>query len=217
MTAVATPAEVSCAVEVFLAAALLHKEQPGRPGFTIQEIVRRAERENIYGELRPGVSVHASQHCVANKAPNPGRHKMLYATGKHTRRLLLRDDVVHPDRTGKIFPEPEEIPERYLPLLQWTHKRYTEIIPMRGNQQMVPPPLPPMSDEVPLHRQPFTDFPGHLEPGRQMVPPPGHVPSDNVQGRSPLYELLEARGIGAEMAKGIDPDDYIRELREGWE
>jgi hypothetical protein len=213
MTATATPTEVSCAVEVFIAASLLHKEQPGRPGFTIQEIVGRAERENICGELRPGVSVHASQHCVANKAPNPGKHRMLFATGKHTRRLLLPDDVVHPERTGKMFPEPEEIPEKYLPLLEWAHKRFTEAIAMTGEKRMIPPP----SREAPPNRQPLPPPPGYIEPGRLMVPPPEPLPADDLQARSPLYELLKARGIGAEMAKGIDPDDYIRELREGWE
>ena len=32
-----------------------------------------------------------------------------------------------------------------------------------------------------------------------------------------LQGILEACGIGIEMAKGVDPDEYIRELREGWE
>jgi hypothetical protein len=120
----ATKTEISCAVEVFLAAALLHREQPGRSEFTIQEIVTRAARENITGELRSGVQVHASQHCVANKAPNPARHKMLFATGKHTRRLLSPSDEPHPGRTGKIFPDPGEVPEQYLPLLEWARDRY---------------------------------------------------------------------------------------------
>ena len=120
----ATHIEISCAGEVFIATALLHREQPGRPEFTIQEIVNRAARENVNGELRSGVSVHASQHCVANKTPNPGKHRMLFATGKHTRRLLLAGDEVHPERTGKIFPDAGELPEQYLPLLEWAKQRY---------------------------------------------------------------------------------------------
>ena len=119
-----TQIDVSCAVEVFIATALLHQEQPERPDFTIQEIVNRAGRENITGEMRSGVNVHASQHCVANKTPNPAKHRMLFATGKHTRRLLLPDDEVHPGRTGKIFPESGEVPERYLSLLEWAKQRF---------------------------------------------------------------------------------------------
>ena len=82
----AVSTDITCATEVFLATALLHREQPGRADFTIQEIVSRASRENITGEMRLGVNVHASQHCVANRAPNPAKHRMLFATGKHTRR-----------------------------------------------------------------------------------------------------------------------------------
>ena len=102
--------EVSCAVEVFLATALLHREQPERKDFTIQEIVNRAARENITGEMRSGVNVHASQHCVANKAPNPAKHRMLFATGKHTRRLVLPEDEVHPERTGRFSLRPLNSP-----------------------------------------------------------------------------------------------------------
>ena len=116
--------DVSCAVEVFLATALLHREKPEREDFEIREIVNRASRENITGEMRSGVNVHASQHCVANRAPNPAKHRMLFATGKHTRRLLLPGDEVHPGRTGKIFPETDEIPEKYQPLLEWAKQRY---------------------------------------------------------------------------------------------
>ena len=97
---------ISCAVEVFIATALLHREIPERKEFTIQEIVNRAAQENFAGELRSGVSVHASQHCCANRAPNPANHRILFATGRSTRRLLLPGDEVHPSRTGKIFQSP---------------------------------------------------------------------------------------------------------------
>ena len=48
---------------------------------------------------------------------------------------------------------------------------------------------------------------------------PGQVSDDDLPEKRPrhLEGLLQARGIGAEMAKGIDPDEYIRSLREGWE
>lgn len=118
--------EVTCAAEVFIASALLHREQPGREDFTIQEIVNRAAKENVAGELRSGVSVHASQHCVANRPPNPGKHRMLFATSKHTRRLLLLSDAVHPGRTGKTFPDADEIPDKYLPLLGWAKRRFAQ-------------------------------------------------------------------------------------------
>src|SRR5579871_63206 len=94
--------ELKVADEAFLATALLHREHPERLDFTISEIVERAAQENLHGELRPGVRVHVTLHCVANLAPNSANLRMLYATGKRTRRLLLSSDDVHPGRTGKI-------------------------------------------------------------------------------------------------------------------
>jgi hypothetical protein len=188
MTLLAAPVEVSCAVEVFLATALLHREHPGRPEFTIQEIVNRAETENITGDLRKGVSVHASQHCVANRAPNPAKHRMLFATGKHTRRLVLPGDEVHPERTGKIFPEAGEIPEKYLPLLEWAKKRY----------QTRPGEL---STRHPLENSAIENSPGQETQTPQRW----------------LESLFELEGLGQEYWKDVDPDEFVRQLREGWE
>src|ERR1051326_6986488 len=110
---------IAVADEVFLATALLHRENPEREDFSIGEIVDRAEKENLAGRLRPGVRVYASLHCVANKAPNPGRDRVLYATGDRTRRLLLSKDDVHPGRTGKVWPDPADIPAPYRELIDW--------------------------------------------------------------------------------------------------
>ena len=116
--------EVKVADETFLATALLHREHPERRDFTIGEIVERAREENLYGELRPGVRVHATLHCVANRPPNPGRYRMLYATGDHTRRLLHSSDEVHPQRTGKMFPDPEDVPPEYREVIEWAKQRF---------------------------------------------------------------------------------------------
>lgn len=189
MTSQTVSIDVSCAVEVFLATALLHKEQKGRPDFTIQEIVNRAARENITGEMRSGVNVHASQHCVANRAPNPAKHRMLFATGKHTRRLLQPEDEAHPERTGKIFPGEADVPERYLPLLEWAKTRYHEGVSATYSPQL------DGSDQHSLS----------LEESSPETP------------RRHLQALLDLRLAGVHLANGEDPDDYVRRLREGWE
>ncbi|SRR5579885_2988652 len=116
--------EIKVADETFLATALLHREHPDRADFTISEIVERARREKLSPELRPGVRVHATLHCVANRPPNPGRYRMLYATGERTRRLLLEGDDIYAGRTGKIFPDPEEVPAEYRELIEWAKRRY---------------------------------------------------------------------------------------------
>jgi hypothetical protein len=74
---------VKVADEVWIATALLHRENPKREDFTVAEIVERARRENISGKLRPSVQVHVYLHCVANRPPNPGCHRMLYDRQKY--------------------------------------------------------------------------------------------------------------------------------------
>jgi hypothetical protein len=113
-------ARVKVADEVWIATALLHREQPSRLDFQIEEIVNRAAQEGIAGALRPGVYVHVVQHCVANRAPNPGRYRMLFETGSGKRRLYRRGDAYDPAREGgKITPSAEAIPGRYQELLGW--------------------------------------------------------------------------------------------------
>ncbi|MGO8759127.1 MAG: hypothetical protein ACLQG3_13475 [Terracidiphilus sp.] len=188
MAAVLESIEVGLAAEVFVATALLHREQPGRSEFTIQEIVNRAAQENIAGRIRSGLNVHASLHCVANRAPNPAKHRMLFATGKHTRRLLLPEDEVHPGRTGKIFPETDDLPEEYWPLLQWAKTRYQEAMP-----------------------------------GARAGASAGETGTSKEQQRASgtpqrwLESLFELEGLGQEYWKGVDPDEFVRKLREGWE
>lgn len=180
--------EVSCATEVFVATVLLHREQPAQKDFSIREIVNRAARENLAGQLRSGVNVHASQHCVANRAPNPAKHRMLFATGKHTRRLLLQGDEVHPERTGKIFPALDEIPVKYRPLLDWAKQRYKE----GGSVEMT----------------------GGLNGG--AAPSRGLDKGIETPKRW-LESLFELEGLGKEYWKDVDPDEFVRKLREGWE
>src|SRR4029453_17007708 len=87
--------ELKVADEVWLATALLHREHPDRLDFTVAEIVARARQEGVTAELRPGVYLHANLHCVANRAPNPGRYLMLVETGRNRRRLYRPGDPTH--------------------------------------------------------------------------------------------------------------------------
>jgi hypothetical protein len=159
---VATPVRV--ADEVWIAAALLHREQRERNEYTIAEIVARARTEAIAGEVRAGLRVQAQQHCVANRPPNPNRLRLLYATGRTTRRLYRPGDPFHPDRRdGRTAPNRTDIPVRYHYLLDWYEQEYA-------------------SAKGPARRS-----------------------------------ILELVGLGKEIWKGVDPDEYVRELREGWE
>jgi hypothetical protein len=157
---------IKVADEVFIATALLHREHPGQKDFTVREIVERARRENLYGEMRPGVQIHAFLHCVANRPPNSVRVRTLFATDKGHRRLLLSGDEVHPERTGKIWPDPAEVPARYAELIEWAKQRY------------------------------------------------GTDKRSSPRWLDGVFQLI---GLGQEVWRGEDPDEYIRGLREGWE
>jgi hypothetical protein len=116
---------VKVADEVWIATALLHQENPDRTDFSTSEIVERAYREGLHRPLRPGVQIHATQHCVANKKPNPGNYRMLYETARGRRRLFRQGDDFHPYRDGgKTIPNESDMPENYSYLLDWYRTQY---------------------------------------------------------------------------------------------
>ena len=120
MAKTAIEAELKVADEVWIAAALLHREYPEAPDFTVDEIVERAKKEGLHKPFRRGVYVHVIQHCVANRPPNPGRYRMLLETRPGHRRLFRRGDPYDPHREGaKITPEREDLPHGYGGLLNW--------------------------------------------------------------------------------------------------
>jgi len=118
-----TVTSIKVADEVWIATALLHREHPSVPDFSIEEIVERVRREGLQKPLRPGVYVHVVLHCVANRPPNPGRYRMLFETSTGRRRLYRNGDVYHADRIGsKISPDSEDLPAAYVELLKWYHQ-----------------------------------------------------------------------------------------------
>jgi hypothetical protein len=118
--AVSIRSELKVAEEVWMATALLHRERPDSPDFSIEEIVQRVQRENLYGSRRPCVYVHVVQHCVANRPPNPARYGILCETTQGRRRLFRKGDPEHPDRgNAKSTPAGNDLPHGYTGLLTW--------------------------------------------------------------------------------------------------
>jgi len=116
---------VKVADEVWTSVALLHTENPERTDFSVEEIKARARRENW--PIRPGFSVHASYHCLANKPANPADHRMLYEDSRGRKRLYRPGDPCHPDRgNGKIHPDKQDLPLSYQSLLDWYEKHYSK-------------------------------------------------------------------------------------------
>jgi hypothetical protein len=117
--------------EVWIAAALLHREHADRRDFTVREIIARARSENITGTLRPGVSVHAHPHCIANRPPNSAQYRMLHATGEGARGFSGRAMTPAQSAKGRSLPRQRTFPrntgpcstgiETNTPALQPTH------------------------------------------------------------------------------------------------
>ena len=118
---------IKVADEIWLATSLLHREHPEREDFSVIEIVERAMKEALAGGYRPGLQIHASTHCVANKPPNPARHRMLSETRRGRRRLFRPGDKFHRDRkSGKTHPDPENLPQKYRYLIDWYEHDYAK-------------------------------------------------------------------------------------------
>jgi hypothetical protein len=117
--------EVKVADEVWIILSLLHRENPTAEDFTIEQIMERARPEKVVSDLRPGFYVHVVQHCVANRAPNPGRYRMLFETAKDRRRLFRKGDAYNPNREGsKTVPEKEDLPIVYQDLVDWYQNEF---------------------------------------------------------------------------------------------
>lgn len=110
--------------ECWVALALLHKKQPKRASFSVKEIVDRMRAEHAHPEMRPGVRTHIHQHLVANIPPDTGRYRLFYRLPDGTFRLFKPGDDCHPRRTGKTKPACEDLPARYVPLLDWYETEY---------------------------------------------------------------------------------------------
>jgi AbrB family looped-hinge helix DNA binding protein len=118
---------MTIADSVWIATALLHIETPVALDFSVKEITERAVREDLVDGYRPGLQVHASKHCVANKSANPGRHRMLVETTRGRRRLFKVGDSFHVNRKdGKIRPEKRDLPAQYHDLVNWYDTVYSK-------------------------------------------------------------------------------------------
>jgi hypothetical protein len=151
--------------EAWIAAALLHRENPERLDFSVREIVDRAKSEGLSIPFRSGVETHVRYHGVADRDPRKVSLRMFTETSGGRRRLYREGDATHPLRRGKkVLPEPDAIPERYRYLLDWYRNEYA------------------------LARR-----------------------DEWLQG---VFDMI---GSAKEAFRGIDPDRYVRQLREGWE
>ena len=112
---------ISVTDAVWVATALLHREHPDRTDFTIPEIRDRLAEEPDLPSMNPlTIDSQIRQHAVANRGRSPDRSRLLFATGRSTRRLFRPGDRYDSTREGgKITPSLDALPARYVDLLDW--------------------------------------------------------------------------------------------------
>jgi len=110
-------AELKVADAVWVAAAMLQREQPHREGFSVEEIASIVIREGLTNAQPQTVYQHVRQHCVANLRPDPGRSRVLVAVGRK-RRLWRPGDDYDPAREGAPH-RPKFLSEEFSKLIDW--------------------------------------------------------------------------------------------------
>jgi hypothetical protein len=118
---------ITAADLVWIATASLERENPTRKGFSHDEIRQRVYAiEPEHGFPDATVRTHITTHCVANKKPDPGKHRKLYMNPDGTYRLYRPGDQCDLGRKqGKMSPDPNRIPSKYHDLLEWYRTRDT--------------------------------------------------------------------------------------------
>lgn len=118
-------ADVTVSDAVWIATALLQREAPDKPSFSVEEIVERVGEGVLPARDAHRVEIHATLQCVANMRPNPSDLRYLVATPDGGRRLFRPGDPQHPDRyEGAMHPEDPALPPAFRDLLPWYQNTY---------------------------------------------------------------------------------------------
>lgn len=119
--------KLSTANAVWIATALLHKENEGKNAFQIKEIFEKVKKLDLLTTQDSTLSMHISLHCVANAKAAPDTHKKLFRVSSGWYRLFREGDSFHESRVkGKIEPLPEMIPQQYRYLIDWYKNEYAK-------------------------------------------------------------------------------------------
>lgn len=118
------------ATELWIATALLHRENPQRTAFSGPEILDKRASPHLSLRRRNALYGFVSQHIVANREPRTIRYRYLFreANGRSrsvTARLFREGDDFSPQRrAAPVAPEVADVPEEYRPLLEWYWTEY---------------------------------------------------------------------------------------------
>jgi hypothetical protein len=117
--------DVRLADRIWIAVALLHQEFPTREDFSKDEVRKKLDALGFSTpEDRKSVNPHLNQHMIVNNPPSTTtKYRMLFETRSGNIRLYRPGDYVDPGRQShrspKYLPGRHQIPEKYLPLIDW--------------------------------------------------------------------------------------------------
>lgn len=226
---------MKAATMVWLVTAQLQRDDPEReiPCAAVLGAIARAGWD---GPKQSTIQAHVSGHCIATAKPSPDRHRLLTRTRRGYVRLFRIGDAEHPARAGgRILPDIDDVPTEYRYLLRWYQDTYLSAHSAQTELQCSPHgPQQALSlyekgldlqewsrstgawkdvdpDEYVRNlREGWGDDTGDASSAKAAVDT--GAPSRRMQALLDLRKLAMDSGIW----KGVDPDQYIRELRQGW-
>ena len=210
---------MKAATQVWLGVALLHREQGRDRDFAKSEIERRIQEEHwIGGVTAETLSSHISGHSVASSKPSPDRDRLLTRTSRGRYRLYRPGDVTHEGRAqGRTTPDENDLPAYRRDLLCWYAEEYAQA----GREAAMEEFVRLMRESGAFRGVDADSYVRDLRSGWDDAPSPTEAPPIPRKKGAPreLGEMLELRKLAMESGiwKGIDPDQYVRELREGWD
>lgn len=209
----------------WIGTALLQHERGPEADFTVEEILERARQEGL-GVERPGVRQHIYGHAVAGAPPHPNTARYFTTTRRGRRRLFRRGDACDPGRLkGPVRPEPGDIPSKYHHLVDWYDREYDRAEPRKRSNFEGLEEMRRISTELGIWKG--IDPDEYIREQRAGWDEPDDYPGADhpvdISSPGPAFSarwagLLKVRQMSMEAGyfKGVDPDEYIRELRADW-
>jgi len=114
---------------VWLATAILHRENPQSDAFQAKEIFHKVKELDLLSVSDVTINMHITSHCVASTKASPDRHKKLTRVRSGWYRLFQEGDPVHETRVnGQQEPLPEMLPSQYQNIVDWYHNQHTAFL-----------------------------------------------------------------------------------------
>ena len=110
---------------VWLATALLHRDNPQSDAFSAKEIFYKVKELDLLSVSDSTINMHITSHCVASGKESPDRHRKLTRVRAGWYRLFKEGDSFHETRsTGQTAPLTGMLPLRFKDVIDWYNREY---------------------------------------------------------------------------------------------